>query len=183
MPPIRGERKRPVEAGGQEVSGDAPGDEERYPGRVVGVCYEAQRVEDAAGREDARGVDDEGEDARDETRQQRQGEAEDEAWAGAFPAAAPQEQGAAEYGGRDEPGEQADAHVNEGESGQVALAALSSLQDQEHERLGEERLDEHEAGAVGGPYSQETQEDHGPSAARLGMIGYWLRASVIMSTI
>src|SRR5919112_4499136 len=98
------------------------------------------------------GREEEAEDAGDESGEQRESEAEDEAGAGAFPLAAPQEQGATEQGAGDEPGDESDAHVDDGERGQISLAALAALQDQEHERLGEERLDEHEAQAVGHHY-------------------------------
>ena len=67
MPPTRG-RGRGRRGRRAEVAGDGPGVEERYSGRVVGVSDEEQGVEDAAGREDAGRVDDEGEDAGDEAR-------------------------------------------------------------------------------------------------------------------
>ena len=95
----QGREEEAGQACGQEVAGDGPGVEERYSGRVVGVFYEEQGVEDAAGREDAGRVDDEGEDAGDEARQQGEGEAEDEARAGAFPAGCAREQGGPEKGG------------------------------------------------------------------------------------
>src|SRR3712207_7190975 len=46
-----------------------------------------------------------------------------------------------------EPGEQADAHVDEGEHRQVTLAAGAALQHQEHDWCRKERLYKHEAEA------------------------------------
>ncbi len=79
---------------------------------------------------------------------------------------APQEQDGAEQGGCDEPCQQADAHIDEGQRGQVALAALAALKYQEHEGLGEERLHEHEADPVDGPDAEQSQQDHTPPPTR-----------------
>ena len=160
----QGGKEKAGEASRQQVAGDSPGYKERGSRRMVGVSYEEQGVEDAATREDACGVDDEGEDAGDESGEQSEREAEDEARAGTFPLGAPQEQGAAEYRAGDESGDKPDAHVDEGERRQVSLATLAALQDQEHERLGEERLDEHEAQSVGHPYPEQAQEHHSPTS-------------------
>ena len=74
----QGREEEPCEARWQQVAGDGPGHEEGYSWRVVCISYETQGVEDAPGREDARGVYDEREDAGDQTCQQRQGDAEGE---------------------------------------------------------------------------------------------------------
>lgn len=64
-----GREEEPGEAGRQEVTGDGPGDEERYAGRVDGVPDEPEGIEDAAARQNARRVYEEGEDAGDQARQ------------------------------------------------------------------------------------------------------------------
>src|SRR5215218_470480 len=171
------------QACGQEVAGDGPGVEEWYSGRVVGVSYEEQGVEDSAGREDAGRVDYEGEDAGDEARQQGEREAEDEARAWAFPAGPSREHGGPEKGGRDQAAEQPDAHVDECQGGQVSLAAWSSLQDQEHERLREERLHEHEAEAVSEPDAQQSQEHHDYSSTCPEWMRHWSNALIITHRI
>src|SRR5215210_4037714 len=72
----QGREEEAREAGGQEVAGEGPGDEERGPGREVRASYELQGVEDAAGREYAHRVGAQGEEAGDEAHQQREREAE-----------------------------------------------------------------------------------------------------------
>src|SRR4028118_110036 len=75
--------------------------------------------------------------------------------------AAAEEQRAAEDGGGYEAGDHPDAHVDEGEGGQVPLAALAALHDQEDEWVREERLHEHEGEPVGEPDAKQTQKYHG----------------------